>query len=75
MRSNDIGHAPAFAPGDRVELTDAPPDYAAYALAAGDLGTVRIVDSLHTVHIRWDNGQQVGILDELSILLRKVGTP
>lgn len=63
----------SFKPGDRVQLTDQPPDYAFYALADGDCGTVRFVDSQQTVHIRWDRGCQVGILGELAYMLRKAG--
>jgi len=61
----------SFAPGDRVELTGEPPDYAHYALTAGDRGTVEFTDSLSTVHIRWDRGCQAGIIAELTGLLRK----
>lgn len=59
-----------FAPGERVELTGEPPDYAHYALTAGDQGTVEFTDSLHTIHIRWDSGCRVGIIAELAGLLR-----
>jgi chitodextrinase len=64
------GGQDVLAPGDRVELTGEPPDYAHYALTAGDQGT-EFTDSLSTVHIRWDRGCQAGIIAELVGLLRK----
>lgn len=71
--ANSSDHAVAFAPGDRIELTGEPPDYAFYALTAGDTGTVEFTDSLATVHIRWDRGCQVGIIAELAHMLRLAG--
>jgi hypothetical protein len=58
-----------LAPGDRVELASDPPDYGRYALTAGDRGTVEFTDSLHTIHVRWAKGCQVGIIAELAGLL------
>jgi hypothetical protein len=72
MGTNRTDQKITFTTGDRVELTGEPPGYAIYALAAGECGTVDIVDSLGTIHIRWDNGARVGILDELTGLLHKV---
>lgn len=53
-------------PGDRIELIDVPPDYARFALTAGARGTVECVDSLGTVHIRWDTppALRLGIIHE-----------
>jgi hypothetical protein len=73
MNRNDSDRAVEFAPGDRVELVDAPADYAQYAIQAGARGTVRMIDSQHTIHIRWDNKAQVGIIDGLAHLLRRAG--
>ena len=73
MGTKDTGHASELASGDRVALTAEPPEYASYALAAGDQGTVEFVDSLGTVHIRWTSGARVGIIAELAHLLRKTG--
>jgi hypothetical protein len=44
--------------GDRVELvyTSDP----ATRLQPGDRGTVRSVDGLGTLHVRWDNGSRLG---------------
>jgi hypothetical protein len=32
-------------------------------LVPGDLGTVTLIDSLGTVHVRWDNGSQLGLVE------------
>lgn len=52
-----------FHPGDKIRLTAVPddPGYEPYGLEAGMLGTVEMVDSQETVHVRWDNGERVGI--------------
>lgn len=72
MGTKDSGqHAVTFAPGDRIELTGEPPDYAFYALTTGDCGTVQFIDSQQTVHVKWDRGCQVGIIAELTGLLRR----
>jgi Domain of unknown function (DUF4314) len=70
MSTKDSGEAIIFAAGDRVQLIAEPPDYAHYALTVGDCGTVKMIDSQQTVHIRWDRGCQVGIIAELTCLLR-----
>jgi len=41
-----------FLPGDRVELTAVTDDYQRFALKIGDCGTVDLIDSLATVHVR-----------------------
>lgn len=33
-------------------------------LPAGTLGTVSLVDSMGTVHVRWDNGSRLGMVWE-----------
>jgi hypothetical protein len=61
--------------GDRVELTAVPedPDYDNAGLSAGDRGAVELVDSLRTVHIRWDSGRHLGITDRHRDLIRPIG--
>jgi len=63
-----------LARGDRVELTAVPDGYARFALRAGDLGTVELVDSLGTIHVRWDGGMRVGITAELAPLVRRTSS-
>jgi len=31
-------------------------------LRPGDEGTVTFVDSLHTIHVRWDSGSSLGMI-------------
>lgn len=59
-------------PGDRIELTDVPPDYARFALTAGARGTVECVDSLGTIHVRWDTlpKLRIGIIAEAADMIR-----
>ena len=64
-----------FLPGDRVELTAVTDDYQRFALKIGDCGTVDLIDSLATVHVRWDSGARVGIIAESAGLIRKIGGP
>lgn len=52
------------APGDRIELQRwAPGEADAHSnlLRPGTIGTVRFVDDLGTVHIRFDNGITLGL--------------
>lgn len=63
-------HAAKLHKGDRVTLIDVPPGYEPYELKVGDRGTVEIIDSQGTTHIRWLNGKHVGILAANSNLLR-----
>jgi len=60
--------------GDRVELTDAT-GYSKFRLSAGDRGLVEFTDSLGTIHIRWDNGQRVGIITEDADRIRVAPDP
>ncbi len=62
-----------FLRGDRVELTAVTDDYQRFALKIGDTGTVELIDSLATVHIRWDSGARIGIVTESVGLIRKIG--
>jgi hypothetical protein len=67
----------AVAVGDRVELTDAS-QYSEFGLSDGDTGRVLFTDSLGTVHIRWDDGRQIGIVardaDMISVIPRSVSS-
>lgn len=58
--------------GDRVELAEVPDDYRQFDLKAGQCGTVDLVDSLGTVHIRWDGGPRCGILAQHHGLVRRL---
>jgi hypothetical protein len=58
--------------GDRVELTEVPPDYLRFAIAAGERGTVDLVDALGTVHVKWDNGQRCGVIAEAAHIIREI---
>jgi hypothetical protein len=46
--------------GDRVELVRCTDEYT--RLRAGELGTVRFVDSIGTVHVQWDGGSRLGLI-------------
>lgn len=48
--------------GDRVELIRMGAD--PHPLEPGSRGTVTLVDSLGTVHVRWDNGRTLGLLPD-----------
>ncbi len=58
--------------GDRVILTAIPADYpSSFRIEPGMTGVVELVDSLQTVHVKWANGQQFGIIAEVRHVLRK----
>ncbi len=61
--------------GDRVRLVDVPPSYEKFGVAAGTLGTVEMVDSLATVHIRWDTGQRFGVITAARDMIRMAPPP
>jgi hypothetical protein len=46
--------------GDRVELLHCSDEYT--KLAPGSLGTVSFIDSLGTVHVKWDSGLKLGLV-------------
>ena len=46
--------------GDRVELVSTTDPYT--SLKPGDQGTVFSIDALGTVHIKWDNGSNLGLV-------------
>jgi hypothetical protein len=58
-----------YRPGDRVALVHCTDT--ATRLKAGDLGTVRRVDSLGTIHVDWDSGSTLGIILEAGDRIRR----
>lgn len=46
--------------GKRVRLLHCSDEYT--SLPAGSLGTVTLVDSMGTVHVRWDSGSRLGMI-------------
>jgi hypothetical protein len=48
--------------GKRVQLIYCRDPYT--KLAPGSLGTVRLVDSVGTVHVQWDNGSTLGLVPD-----------
>ncbi len=58
----------SYQKGDRVELVNVNDPYT--LLAPGTLGTVTFVDSLGTVHVKWDNGSSLGMVEEAGDRIR-----
>lgn len=58
----------SYAKGDRVELVNVNDPYT--LLAPGTQGTVQSVDSLGTVHVKWDNGSYLGMIEEAGDRIR-----
>lgn len=48
-----------YKPGDRVELLS---DMKGERLKKGSAGTIRYVDDIGTIHVRWDVGSSQGII-------------
>ena len=46
--------------GDRVRLISTSDRYT--KLLHGDRGTVRLIDSMGTVHVDWDSGSKLGLV-------------
>ena len=46
--------------GDRVELISTSDPHT--RLKAGDQGVIFFIDSLGTVHVKWDNGSNLGLV-------------
>ncbi len=46
--------------GDRIELEYTSDQWT--NLKPGDRGTVTMVDAMDTVHVRWDNGNKLGMV-------------
>lgn len=55
--------ATVMAQSRELRLVEAAPGYVGFGLTAGAAGVVQFTDSIGTVHIRWDNGQRIGIID------------
>lgn len=58
--------------GRRVKLVRCTDEYT--RLAPGAEGTVTFVDSMGTVHVRWDDGSQLGLVTEAGDLYELVRT-
>jgi hypothetical protein len=57
---------------DRIVLTGVPDGYPdAFRVKAGMAGVIDIIDSLDTVHVKWDDGQRFGIIASARHLLNK----
>jgi hypothetical protein len=58
--------------GDRVELVYTSDKYT--KLKPGDRGTIRLIDDMKTVHIKWDNGEGLGMIpgeDEIKVITER----
>lgn len=49
-----------YTPGARVKLLHMDDPYT--KLQAGDMGTVKCVDDIGTIHVKWDRGGSLGIV-------------
>lgn len=49
--------------GRRVRLLHLEDPYS--NLQPGDVGTVRLVDSMGTIHIQWDKGSNLGLVPQV----------
>ena len=49
-----------YTKGDRIEFISSSDSYT--RLQPGTLGTVSMVDSMGTVHVRWDDGSTLGMI-------------
>ncbi len=47
--------------GDRVRLIHCSDPYT--RIRSGTLGTVRFVDDMGTVHVKWDDGSSLGLIE------------
>lgn len=56
--------------GDRVELIHTSDEYT--RLVPGTLGTVTFIDSMETVHVKWDDGSSLGLVEEAGDRFRVV---
>lgn len=46
--------------GDRIRLIHTSDPHT--RLVSGDEGTVRLIDAMGTVHVKWDNGSSLGLV-------------
>lgn len=51
---------PDNVPGDRVKLVSTTDQFT--KVRPGTVGTVVFIDSLETVHVRWDSGEVLGLV-------------
>ena len=56
--------------GDRVRLIRCTDEYT--KLRPGTLGTVSFIDDLGAVHVRWDDGSYLGMVEEAGDRFEKV---
>ncbi len=56
--------------GDRVELVHTSDPYT--RLTPGTRGAVTFIDDRGTVHVRWDDGSQLGMVAQAGDQIRKV---
>lgn len=56
--------------GDRVALVAMNDPYT--KLAPGTEGTVRSIDDLGTIHVQWDNGSRLGVVEDAGDRIRKL---
>ena len=54
--------------GTRVELVHMDDPYT--SLTTGDKGTVRFVDDMGTIHIRWDCGSSLGAVYGVDVITK-----
>jgi hypothetical protein len=57
-------------PGDRVRLIHCTDPYT--QLQPGLEGTVSLVDALGTVHVNWDDGSRLGIVEEAGDRIQRI---
>ncbi len=51
-----------YPPGTRIELINMDDPYA--PVPSGTRGTVKLVDDMGTLHIKWDNGHSLGVIPD-----------
>lgn len=56
--------------GDRVRLLNMESEY--YLVPRGTEGTVELVDDIGSVHVKWDNGLEVAVLDITGDAVEKI---
>ena len=68
MNKNQIEiYQRVYSKGTRVELISMED---AHAVPSGTLGTVVAVDSLGTIHVKWDNGSMLGVCPDVDQICR-----
>lgn len=56
--------------GDRIKLISCSDPYT--RLERGERGTVALVDSMGTVHVNWDSGSHLGLVEQAGDRYRKL---